>query len=121
MSQYIIYCRKSSESEERQVLSIESQIKEAEELADRLHLTISQTLTESQSAKNPGRPVFAKMMKMISQGKIKGVLCWKLDRLSRNPIDGSVLIWALDQGKIQEITTSFKNPGSKAPLLIGDP
>ena len=37
-----------------------------------------------------------------------GLLCWKLDRLARNPIDGGALIWALDTGQIQEIVTREK-------------
>lgn len=120
MSQYIIYCRKSSESEERQVLSIESQIKELKELTERLNLKVSEILTESQSAKYPGRPIFNEMMKKVYRGQIKGVICWKLDRLARNPIDGSSLIWALDQGKVAEIVTphgTFKNNSNDKFLM----
>jgi site-specific DNA recombinase len=105
MSQYIIYCRKSSESEDRQVLSIESQVNELKEMASKLKLDVSEILTESRSAKYPGRPLFNSMMKKIYVGQIKGIITWKLDRLSRNPIDGSALVWALDQGKIKEIIT----------------
>jgi DNA invertase Pin-like site-specific DNA recombinase len=102
---YYIYCRKSSESEERQVLSIESQAKELQELAERLNLPISAALTESYSAKYPGRPIFNSMMNTAYKGKIKGIIAWKLDRLARNPLDGSALVWALDRGKITEIVT----------------
>jgi len=105
MSHYLIYCRRSSESEERQILSIESQEKELKELAKRLKLDISEILTESQSAKYPGRPVFNNPMKQVYKGQVKGIISWKLDRLARNPIDGSALIWALDRGKISEIIT----------------
>ncbi len=105
MSHYIIYCRKSSESEERQVLSIESQMKELDTLTDRLKLDVAETLTESKSAKYPGRPIFNAMMKKVYQGQVKGIITWKLDRLARNPIDGSALVWALDQGKLSEIVT----------------
>ena len=104
---YIIYYRKSSESEERQVLSIESQIKELKELTERLNLPISELLTESQSAKYPGRPVFNSILKKVSKGEVKGIVSWKLDRLARNPIDGAALVWALDQGQIQEIVTPY--------------
>jgi DNA invertase Pin-like site-specific DNA recombinase len=120
MSQYVIYCRKSSESEERQVLSIESQIKELKEFAKRSNLQVSEILNESQSAKSPGRPVFNEMMKKIYKGQLKGVICWKLDRLARNPIDGSAVVWALDQEKISEILTphgSFKNNSSDKFLM----
>lgn len=114
---YIIYCRKSSESEERQILSIESQIKELKNLANRLKLNVSEVLTESKSAKNPGRPVFNAMMKKIYAKQVKGLIVWKLDRLARNPIDGSSLVWALDQGNISEIVTPtgtfFNNSNDK--------
>ena len=109
MPQYIIYCRKSSESEERQVLSIESQAKELTDLTKRLNLDASETLAESKSAKYPGRPIFNEMMSKIYNGQVKGVIAWKLDRLARNPIDGSALIWALDRGFISEIITSDKS------------
>ena len=120
MSQYIIYCRKSTESEEKQVLSIESQIKELGELCDRHNLVASGTLTESKSAKAPGRPVFNDMMKKVYNGDVKGILCWKLDRLARNPIDGSALVWALDQGKLTEIITptgTFRNTANDKFLM----
>lgn len=120
MFQYIIYCRKSTESEEKQVLSIESQIKELKELAKRLDLRISEVLIESQSAKYPGRPIFNKMMKKLYKNNLKGILCWKLDRLARNPIDDSSLVWALDQGKISDILTpqgNFKNNSNDKFLM----
>lgn len=105
MSSYIIYCRKSTESEERQVLSIESQIKELNELATRLNLPVSEVLTESRSAKQPGRPVFNYLMSKILKREVKGIISWKLDRIARNPIDGGNIAWALDQGQIVEIIT----------------
>ena len=74
MPQYIIYCRKSSESEERQVLSIESQTKELIDLTKRLNLDASEILTESKSAKYPGRPIFNEMMSKIYKGQVQGVI-----------------------------------------------
>jgi DNA invertase Pin-like site-specific DNA recombinase len=100
---YVIYCRKSSESEERQVLSIESQLNELQQLVERLHLPVLDTITESRSAKYPGRTGFNALMQRVYKGEIKGIICWKLDRLARNPVDGGMLIWALDQGKLHEI------------------
>jgi DNA invertase Pin-like site-specific DNA recombinase len=120
MSQYVIYCRKSTESEEKQVLSIESQLKELEEFGKRLNLHISEIITESKSAKSPGRPIFNEMMKKLSKGQYSGIVCWKLDRLARNPIDGAALVWALDQGKISDIQTphgSFKNNSNDKFLM----
>ncbi|MCL4518014.1 MAG: recombinase family protein [Thaumarchaeota archaeon] len=118
--EYIIYCRKSSESEERQVLSIESQIKELKQLTERLDIPISELLTESQSAKYPGRPIFNSILRKVNKGEVKGIISWKLDRLARNPVDGAALVWALDQGKLNEIvtpTSTFSNNSSDKFLM----
>ena len=104
MNKYFIYCRKSTESEDRQVLSIESQFNEINLLAEKLGVTIAGTFTESMSAKEPGRPLFNDMMKKVHTGAVDGILCWKLDRLARNPIDGASVIWALKQSGIKIIT-----------------
>jgi len=79
MPKYFIYTRKSSESEDRQILSIESQINELKELVKKRGLSVSEVFSESKSAKEPGRPVFNKMMKRIYTGEAKGIICWKLD------------------------------------------
>lgn len=104
MQKYFIYCRKSSEAEDRQVLSIESQASELKTLTDKLNLSISAVLTEAKSAKEPGRPVFNAMMQRIYRGEAQGILCWKLDRLARNPVDGGSIIWAIKQQGIKIIT-----------------
>jgi site-specific DNA recombinase len=103
---YFIYVRKSSESEDRQVLSIESQKKELKDLANRLSLRVTQVFDEAQSAKAPGRPIFSHMMERLYKGEVDGVLCWKLDRLARNPVDGGSVIWAVKNNQVEIVTPS---------------
>ncbi len=101
---YFLYCRKSSEGEERQALSIDSQISEMKKLVGRDGLKVVKTFTEAHSAKEPGaRPEFNEMVERIKKGEANGIVCWKLDRLARNPVDGGIINWMLQQGIIQHI------------------
>jgi site-specific DNA recombinase len=104
MPGYFIYCRKSIEAEDRQVLSIDSQIRELQEIAVKLKIPVAEILSESKSAKEPGRPVFNSMMKRLYNGEAAGVICWKLDRLARNPVDGGSVIWSIKQHGVRVIT-----------------
>src|SRR6267142_500266 len=106
MPQYFLYCRKSSEAEDRQVLSIESQISELRRIADKQGFSAVEILTEARSAKAPGRPVFNEMMQRLYRGEAAGVICWKLDRLARNSVDGGAIIWAIKQHGIKIMTPS---------------
>ena len=102
---YIIYCRKSSDSEDRQILSLDAQERELLDIAKKHDLNIVKILRESMSAKSAGRPVFNEMMRLIETGKIDGILCWKLDRLARNFVDGGKIIDSLQKSIIKEIRT----------------
>lgn len=85
---YFIYARKSTDEPERQVLSIEAQITELKELAEREHIEIVNTFIESQTAKEPGRPIFNDMLSRMEKGGAQGILAWHPDRLARNSVDG---------------------------------
>lgn len=106
---YIVYCRKSTDTEDKQVLSLESQENELTQIAKAHNLEILSVLKESKSAKEPGRPVFDEMIKMIASGKADAILCWKIDRLTRNPVDGGQIQWLLQNNKIKCIRTFEKN------------
>ena len=100
---YFLYARKSTDVEDKQVLSIEAQLAELRALAQREGLEIVEEFVEKRSAKMPGRPVFEEMVNRIERGEAQGILCWKIDRLSRNPVDSGRISWLLQQGVIQQI------------------
>lgn len=102
---FFVYARKSSESEDRQVASIDSQINELTKLANQRNLEIVDVLSESRSAKDPGRPIFNEMLSRIHKGEANGIIAWKLDRLARNPMDGGQISWMLQQGIVRQIVT----------------
>lgn len=120
---YCLYARKSTESEERQVLSIDSQIKEMLQLAERDGLEVVAMKRESHSAKETGqRPVFNEIIEEIKAGKYNGLLTWAADRVSRNAGDLGRVVDLMDAGHLQEIRTfgqSFRNnPNEKFLLTI---
>lgn len=105
---YLLYCRKSQESEDRQVQSLDAQERELKEKAVLLGIEILSVYHESMSAKSVGRPVFNEVIKQIQKGKADGLLCWKLDRLARNFIDGGLVIDLLQRGVLKSIQTFEK-------------
>ncbi len=100
---FFIYARKSTDSEDRQVRSINDQIAELKELAKKENLEVVDILVEKQTAKKPGRPVFAEMLKRIEAGEAMGILAWHPDRLTRNSVDGGQIIYLVDTGIIKEL------------------
>ena len=104
MDCFVIYSRKSTEDEDRQVLSLETQEEEMQRLGRDRGVHVAESLGEAQSAKAPGRRVFNAMMERVYRGEIRGILVWKLDRLARNPIDGGAIIWAIVQHGLTIIT-----------------
>ena len=120
---YVLYARKSTESDEKQALSIDSQVKEMLQIAERDGLEIIDIRRESHSAKDSGqRPVFCEILKDLREGRLNGIIVWHPDRLSRNAGDLGSLVDLMDQKLLVEIRTygqSFKNsPSDKFLLMI---
>jgi len=88
MNKFFIYIRKSTDESNKQVLSLEAQETELLEFARKDRLEVTKTFRESQTAKEPGRPVFNQMLEQMEKGKAQGILAWHPDRLARNSVDG---------------------------------
>lgn len=120
---YCLYSRKSTEAEDKQALSIESQVKEMQTLAERDNLHIVEIKREAHSSKEVGqRPVYNQMLSEIKEGKFNAILTWAPDRLSRNAGDLGSVVDLMDQGKLIEIKTYGQkftnNPNEKFLLMI---
>jgi DNA invertase Pin-like site-specific DNA recombinase len=117
---YFLYARKSTESEDRQIQSIDDQIKALLALAKTHNWKIKEIFRESYSAKNPyARPIFNDMLARIEKGEANGILCWQTNRLSRNPIDSARVQWLLQKSIILSIQTieGERKPSDNALLL----
>ena len=97
---YFLYARKSTEEDDKQIMSIEAQLFELREFAHKENLEILEEFQESKSAKTPGRAVFGEMMSKVEEMGNVGILAWHPDRLARNSIDGGRVIYAVDQKNI---------------------
>lgn len=104
------YGRKSSESEDKQMLSIVSQIEESQRIAEYYKLpSFIRTFQEAKSAKKEfARPQFVEMLSLIRNGVIDTIVCWKLDRLARNMTEGGMIIDLLSSGVLKAIITHDK-------------
>ncbi len=100
---YFLYARKSTDDEDRQILSIEAQLVELRQLATRDKLHVVKELVEARTAKKPGRPIFNDMLLQIERGAADGILAWHPDRLARNSVDGGKIIYSVDQGIIKSL------------------
>ncbi len=100
-TKYFLYARKSTEEDDRQIMSIEAQLFELREFARKENLEIIEEFQESKSAKTPGRPTFDKMIEKVNGSyESIGILSWNPDRLARNAVDGGKIIHLIDQKKI---------------------
>lgn len=107
---FIPYVRKSSEDEGRQVASLGDQEKVLMELAQRFGLKTAEVMHEAHSAKTANmRPVFSEMVRKIKAGNNFGILCWKLDRLARNPEEAGIILGMLQRGEIKCIKTPHRD------------
>ena len=100
---YILYARKSTEEDDRQVLSIEAQFVELKEFAAKEKLEIVASFQEAKTAKEPGRMKFAEMLAILESGKADGIISWHPDRLARNSVDGGKIIHFVDRGLIKSL------------------
>ncbi len=120
---YCLYARKSSEADEKQALSIDSQISEMHRIAEQEGLVIVETLTESKSAKASGqRRVYMQLLEGLREQKYNAILTWAPDRLSRNAGDLWSIVDMMDEGVLVQIRTHWStfsnNPNEKFLLMI---
>jgi len=104
-SRIAIYCRKSSENDDKQCLSLPAQLEWATRTCARLGLLSPVLFQEARSAKTPGRPEFVRMMTLVKEGAIDTIVTWKADRLARNAADAGAVIFALESKHLREIVT----------------
>lgn len=119
---YVLYARKSTDDNSRQLRSIDDQIAECLALATRLNLNVSQPIIETKSAKKPNqRPLFRQILSDIRKGLYDGILAWNPDRLARNMKEGGEIIDMIDEGYIKDLkfVTHHFTSDANGKMLLG--
>lgn len=118
---YVLYARKSTKGDEKQYRSINDQISECYDYAEKYNLRIKDVVRETESAKDSNkRPKFSNMISDIENGKYDGIIAWHPDRISRNMREAGMVIDMLDQGSIKDLkfpSFSFTNDKDGKVLL----
>lgn len=97
-------------------VSLEAQKDDMLRYAGRNGLRISQWFEERKTAAKSGRPVFARMMKLLRQRKADGVVIHKVDRSARNLADWAHIGELSDEGidiHIVSETLDFRSRGGR--------
>ncbi len=120
MKGYIAYYRKSTDTEDKQVLSLDGQQEAVRAYAEKNDLTIAGEVKESFSAKKPGRLEFNRMIGQAKKGQIRGIIAYKLDRLTRNYADLGALAGLIEQGvEIHDTSYGVYKDDSNSFIMIG--
>ncbi len=120
---YVMYVRKSTTDEAKQVRSIGDQISDCKRRAVTAGIRISDRdiVVETESAKEADmRPKFRKMLDEIKANRYDAILAWHPDRLSRNMKEAGEIIDLIDKGVIKNLlfdSYTFTNDTSGKTML----
>lgn len=101
------YIRVSTAKQGVNGVSLQEQREAIAAYAQRSGLTVSEWFEERESAAKRGRPVFARMIRLLRQEKASGVIIHKIDRSTRNLKDWADLGELIDTG----VEVRFANEG----------
>tara|TARA_R110002073_G_scaffold69054_6_gene171325 strand:+ start:19449 stop:21017 length:1569 start_codon:yes stop_codon:yes gene_type:complete len=98
MKEVFAYTRVSTVRQGERGVSLQEQRDAIERYATRKNLTVSRWYEERETAAKTGRPVFAKMLKLLRKQQASGVILHRIDRGTRNFRDWADLGELGDQG-----------------------
>ena len=110
----ISYLRKSTDRKDRQRFSLETQEKEIQKarlVAEAFFnesVEIVETYIEKISWTDRNRPEFTKMRDKFDNQEAEILLSWRLDRLSRNPVDSGEIMQAMQDRVIPYVADSTR-------------
>jgi len=120
---YAVYVRKSTDESDKQIRSLQDQIAECKDFAEKNAIKIykDDIIDEAESAKeHDNRKSLDKLINDLKSGKYGGVLAWHPDRLARNMKEEGEIIDLVDKNIIRDlkfVSLNFQNDTSGKMLL----
>ncbi len=100
MTKAVIYARYSSSGQREE--SIEGQLRECHEFAQRNGLTIvGEYIDKALTGRTDRRPDFQRMLRDSERGVFQAVICWKMDRFARNRYDSAMCKYKLKKNGVR--------------------
>lgn len=110
MHRVVLYCRKSTDRDDKQQNSIEAQLSACTRTIEKNNFTLVDTFIESASAKKSGkRSIFDSMLALCKRGNIDYIIVDEASRLSRNSTDSAKILGLLEEKQIEWIYTTSQN------------
>jgi len=115
-----IYCRVSTEDQEKEGTSLQSQMNGCLNKAHELGCEVSEehTFLETWSGAELDRPQLVKVRNLIRQKGIQALVCYSTDRLARNPIHIAIIAEECERRGIQLIFVTEPMDNSPEGQLI---
>jgi site-specific DNA recombinase len=115
-----IYCRVSTEDQEREGTSLKSQLEACIKKADELgyESTNEHSLTETYSGLTLDRPKLSQLREWVRNKQVDAVISYTLDRLSRDPVHFIILQEELERAGVALIMVTEDVDGSDMGKLI---
>ena len=117
MKTAVIYARFSSDKQTEQ--SIEGQVRVCEEYAQRNNILILNTyIDRAMTGTNDNRPDFQRMLKDSARREWDYVLCYKLDRFSRNKYETAIHKKTLRDNGVKVLSAMENIPDSPEGIIL---
>ena len=115
-----IYCRVSTEDQEREGTSLDSQLEACQDKAQGLGYGISEqyTIKETYSGLSLDRPKLDQLRQWVRDKEVDAVVAYTLDRLSRDPVHFIILQEEMERSGVELILVTEDLDNSDVGILV---
>jgi len=93
----VIYCRVSTEGQEQDGTSLQTQLEACRKCCQARRYEVGHELSEAWSGLSLERPKLTELRELVRSDKIDAVVVYSLDRFSRDPVHGVILMQELEK------------------------